>query len=67
MRLPEMLAAGVRAALATDGSGSDDTQRMFEARLVRERCLRAGRDGGRSVRRTWVPLGRRWADRHATA
>lgn len=31
MRLPEMLAAGVRVALATDGQGSNDTQNMFEA------------------------------------
>lgn len=31
MRLPEMLAAGARVALATDGSGSNDTQNMFEA------------------------------------
>ena len=31
MRFDEMLRAGVRIGLATDGSGSNDTQNMFEA------------------------------------
>ncbi len=31
MRFDRMLAAGVRVGLATDGSGSNDTQNMFEA------------------------------------
>ena len=31
MRFDEMLNAGVRVGLATDGSGSNDTQNMFEA------------------------------------
>jgi 5-methylthioadenosine/S-adenosylhomocysteine deaminase len=31
MRLERMLAAGVRVGLATDGSGSNDTQNVFEA------------------------------------
>lgn len=31
MRLKEMIAAGVRVGLATDGSGSNDNQNMFEA------------------------------------